>query len=64
VSVGGVQCTNIVDEYGQMIAHLIATEYTPKQVCQVHTFVIVSLVVYAVVTVVDDGVLAVFVDCV
>jgi len=30
-----MQCKNIVDEYGALIVHLIASEYTPKQVCQV-----------------------------
>lgn len=28
------QCSNIVDTYGAMIIHLVATKYTPEQVCQ------------------------------
>lgn len=30
-----VQCVNVVNTYGQLIIHLIATEYTPEQVCKV-----------------------------
>lgn len=29
------ECDNIVTTYGDMIIHLIATEYTPQQVCQI-----------------------------
>jgi len=30
-----VQCVDIVDTYGALIAHMIATEYTPEQICKV-----------------------------
>lgn len=29
------QCVDIVDTYGALIAHMIATEYTPEQICKV-----------------------------
>ena len=39
-----VQCENMVDMYGPLIVHLIATGYTPEQVCKVHTFPVFAFV--------------------
>jgi len=39
-----VQCENMVDMYGPLIVHLIATGYTPEQVCKVQAFPIFAFV--------------------
>jgi len=36
--VATVQCVTIVDTYGDLLIHLIATEYTPEEACKVHAF--------------------------